>query len=76
MSGSIAMAPGATSGGATSGGNASADNAIHNNRSDRGFDWGWLGLIGLAGLIPLFLHRNGHQSHAVGTNTANNGRGY
>lgn len=32
-------------------------------RADRGFDYGWLGLIGLAGLIPLFLRRNGNGHH-------------
>lgn len=27
-------------------------------RDDDGFDWGWLGLLGLAGLAPLFMRKD------------------
>ncbi|MBB3896648.1 WGxxGxxG family protein [Roseococcus suduntuyensis] len=27
-----------------------------------GFNWGWLGLIGLAGLAPLFMRRDRHAT--------------
>ena len=27
-------------------------------RDDDGFDWGWIGLLGLAGLAPLFMRRD------------------
>jgi hypothetical protein len=56
---------GGTSSGATGG-------TTTNARADNGFDWGWIGLLGLAGLIPLFTRRNGngHTTHG-----GNMGRG-
>ena len=58
-----------TTGGASNGGTSTTGNAA-DTRNDRGFDYGWLGLIGLAGLIPLFMRRNGHANHR---NSANHG---
>ena len=34
---------------------------------DDGFDWGWLGLLGLAGLFGLKRHENAHVSDRVAT---------
>jgi hypothetical protein len=48
---------GATTGGTTGGTGGTTDT----RRDNRGFDWGWLGLIGLAGLIPLFTRRDNHH---------------
>lgn len=28
------------------------------SHDDDGFDWGWLGLLGLAGLAPLFMRKD------------------
>ena len=44
-------------------GGSTSGRASQDARTDRGFDYGWLGLIGLAGLIPLFVRRNGHGNH-------------
>lgn len=35
--------------------------------NDRGFDWGWLGLIGLAGLMGLRKQPDVHRSDATRT---------
>ena len=62
-------AGGTTSGGTTSGGTTS------DTRSDRGFDLGWLGLFGLAGLVPLFMNRrNGHETSHSSMATGNAAR--
>ena len=61
--------PGGTDGAGSTGsvttGRTTGSGTTQDTRSDRGFDYGWLGLIGLAGLIPLFLRRNGngHANH-------------
>lgn len=34
---------------------------------DDGFDWGWLGLLGLAGLFGLKRHENAHVNDRVAT---------
>ena len=57
--------------------NAPARTTTADNRDDRGFNPGWLGLLGLAGLIPLFTRRNHHERHDNFGRpvTANTGRG-
>lgn len=52
----------AQTGGGTGGGATTSD-----TRNDQGFNLGWLGLLGLAGLIPLFTRRNGTTHHSGGT---------
>jgi len=37
--------------------------------TDRGFDWGWLGLLGLAGLMGLRKQPDGHRVDPVRTST-------
>jgi hypothetical protein len=56
--------------------NAPARTGTADNRDDRGFNPGWLGLLGLAGLIPLFTRRNHHERHdSFGRTTTTAGRG-
>jgi hypothetical protein len=56
--------------------NAPARTTTADNRDDRGFNPGWLGLLGLAGLIPLFTRRNHHERHDnFGRTTTTTGRG-
>ena len=65
--GGVAFAQSGSGGSGDTGGSRTTD-----TRTDRGFDWGWLGLIGLAGLIPLLTRRNGHADaygHATGRGT-------
>jgi hypothetical protein len=70
---------GAGSGASGSGGavnNAPARTGTADNRDDRGFNLGWLGLLGLAGLIPLFTRRNHNErTDNFGRTTTTTGRG-
>jgi hypothetical protein len=52
-----AFAQGSSTGstGATGTTSAGADTTVRRD-TDRGFDWGWLGLLGLAGLMGLRKH--------------------
>jgi hypothetical protein len=63
---------GGTTGGGTTGGGATNRTTTSDTRTDRGFDWGWLGLLGLAGLIPLFTRNNGDGRFG---NTSSNSSG-
>ena len=41
----------------TTGGTGTATTAARDYDRD-GFDWGWIGLLGLAGLAPLFMRKD------------------
>ena len=67
-SAAVAGAQSGPGGGADAGSGRTTD-----TRADRGFDRGLLGLLGLAGLIPLFTRRNGRADaygHTAGRGTA------
>jgi len=63
-----AQAGGDRDAGAGTGAGADAGRGGQTARTDSGFNLGWLGLIGLAGLIPLFVRRNG-DAYAARTGT-------
>ena len=42
----------------TPGGTATTTTVARDNDDDDGFDWGWIGLLGLAGLAPLFMRKD------------------
>lgn len=65
----FAQQGGTGTGGGTTGGGTGTGGTTQDTRSDQGFDLGWLGLIGLAGLIPLFVRRNGHTNTHSTTGT-------
>ena len=46
-----------------------ADTTTTRRDSDRGFDWGWLGLLGLAGLMGLRRHPDVRQDTMRSTAT-------
>ena len=49
---------------------AAADTTTTRRDSDRGFDWGWLGLLGLVGLIGLRRHPDVRQGDTMRSTTA------
>jgi hypothetical protein len=56
-----------TSGGGTTAGTAARSTTSETRRDDRGFDWGWLGLIGLAGLLGRRKATHVHRVDTTGT---------
>jgi hypothetical protein len=58
-SGTTSRSPGATT--------ASADTTTVRRDNDRGFDWGWLGLIGLAGLMGRRRQPDVHRTDGMRT---------
>jgi hypothetical protein len=42
----------------TTTGTAPGSAAVRTDNRDDGFDWGWIGLLGLAGLAPLFMRKD------------------
>ena len=63
--GSVGVASAQPSGGA--GGATTDAGRTYDNRTDRGFDYGWLGLLGLAGLAGLMRRNGTAHRHDMGT---------